>query len=151
MNKDIYTSSGIRLYKKDTWFNPLWKTRYIWAPNMLFIDGEDKAQVSFALSALKNHRNDLEIVFTNGNPAALAKKIYVPVFYANAAMIKTYHIQSVPTMLGLGVGEHYYNFMQMRFSKPYYLGLVNRCWNGCTDKLIQSYIQTHANKGADHV
>lgn len=150
INRDIYTSSGIQLYKKDTWFNPLWKTRQIWAPNMLFVDGEDKAQVQFALAALKQHRNNLWIGFTNGKPTQLAKEIHVPVFYANAAMIQTYHIESVPTMIGLGIGDHYYNFMQMRFASPYYVGLVDACWHGCTDKVIQSYIQTHANKGEDH-
>ncbi|MDA0910097.1 MAG: hypothetical protein O2809_00875 [Proteobacteria bacterium] len=151
MNRDIYTSSGQLLYKKDTWFNPLWKTRQIWAPNMLVIDGEDKAQVKFALAALKQHRNDLEIVFTNGKPTELAKKINVPVYYANAPMVKQFHIHSVPTMIGLGVGDHYYDLMQMQFSEPYYLGLIDKCWHGCTDKVIQSYIQTHANKGDDHV
>lgn len=112
--------------------NPLESVRPV--DNMLFFDGRDAEQVKFALAALKKHPLNLMLVLTAGNPEKLGERVSRPVYYANPGMIERFKITSVPSLLGVGTGDHQFMLAVTSFAKPYKPALVDSAWTGLAEK-----------------
>jgi len=72
LTKDVVDQTGKVLYKKGMKVNPL--EHQTFTRQLLFIDGDDKKQVEYAVSKYKKIGNDLKIVLINGSPIELMKK-----------------------------------------------------------------------------
>ena len=131
LNKDIIVN-GQLIYKKDTRVNPLDYVRP--RTNLFFFNGQDQEQVRFAKILIKNKPYTIQLVMIDGNPLRLARKINKPVYYAYPKVLNRFHIQSIPTLLGVGV-KQYKNYLALTtLAKPYRLSTINACWFGCPKK-----------------
>lgn len=120
---------GKLIYKKGSWVNPLTYIKPV--TDMLFFNGDDSAQLNFALKALKDFPYKLMLVMIKGNPVKLAAKIHRPVYFGYKTIIKRFHITKVPSLLGIGKGQLKDRLAVTTFSKPYLPVMVKRCWHGC--------------------
>ena len=137
-NRDFRAPNGQYFYHKGTYINPLTRVRPV--TNMLFFDGTDPEQVKFVLGAIKRDPLKIMPVMTNGKPLELAKKIGRPVYYANKRMIARFHITHIPSLMGVGLGQNYFHLAITNFSEPYHVGLVEKCWHGCTPQDFKSFL-----------
>lgn len=128
LNRDIIVRGRI-IYHKGTWVNPLhWVRPHT---NLLFFDGQDKAQVALATQVIKTEPAHVQLVMIAGNPVTLSATLHTPVFYATQKLIKRFHIQAVPTLLGVGQGKHRYALAVSTLAAPYSVVQVKNCWRGC--------------------
>jgi len=128
LSKNIIINGKV-IYKKDTLVNPLTIIRP--TENMLFFDGDDKDQLNFALKAQKSEPYRLMLVMTKGDPIRLANKIHSPIYYATDGIISRFHIEKIPTLLGVGVDQHRYELAITTLASPYSIEVLKSCWNGC--------------------
>lgn len=73
---------------------------------MLFFDPRVKAQLRFALAAQHAYPTRIQLVATGGNVRGLAKRLHWPIFYAYPFIIKGFHVQRTPTLVGVGSGAY---------------------------------------------
>jgi hypothetical protein len=120
---------GILFYKKGTWVNPL----KMHQPQtvMLFFNGNAASQRRFALAALKHYPTRLLLVLTEGNPLILNHQLHQPVYYANKALLRRFHLQAIPSLLSVGKGEHVNTLAITTFSPPFSVKRLTTCWSGC--------------------
>lgn len=99
LTKDIVDQTGKVLYKKGTNVNPL--EHQTFTRQLLFIDGDDKKQVEFAIAKHHQIGDDLKIILTNGSPMELMKKFQTVRFYFDqeSHLTKTFGIKTVPTLV----------------------------------------------------
>jgi len=141
------------LYAAGTRVNPL---RYERPPSdMLFFNGTDPAQVNFAIAAYKAHETSLYLVETAGNPEILAKKLDMPVYYANQGILARFPVRKLPTLMGVGSGAHAFNLALTQFApNDYTQKMLNAAWNGLDgvqgDKPMIVSPYTAQAKDADH-
>lgn len=140
-NKD-YAYKGRVFYRKGTFVNPLSVVRP--STVMLYFDGNDDEQLQFAKDVIKNHPMRVQLVLTNGNPQALGKVLQRPVGYANKQILARFHIQHVPSLLGVGKDAHYLDLAITDFAFPYSTKLFDLCWNGCSQSLINKFNRNEA-------
>ena len=136
LTHDIASNRQI-FYRRGTWVNPLHVVRPI--TNLLFFNPQLPAQKQLALAALETYPSQLVLVITKGNPLQLSKEIHHPVYYAFPALIKRFHIQATPTLLGVGKlgGTHADELAVSVFAKPYQLQEIKRCWYGCKESVYK--------------
>ncbi len=123
------------LHKAGTRVNPLEYNRPV--SNMLFFDGNDPEQVELAVAALREHPYSLMLVETSGDPAKLAERIQVPVYYANDLLIDKFNIKRVPSLLGVGEGAQYYKLAVTELAAPYEVTVITDAWYGLPEKEMQ--------------
>jgi hypothetical protein len=97
-----------------------------------FFDGNDQAQIDFALQSMKVEPYRLMLVMTKGNPIQLANKIHLPIYYATQGIISRFHITKFPTLLGVGLNQHQNELAITSISSPYSIKILEKCWNGCS-------------------
>ena len=91
--------------RKGTTVNPL--TQGLRPPTrMLFFDPRSKAQTRFALTAQRIYPTLIQLVATGGNVRGLAKRLHWPVYYAYPFIVKGFHVQRTPTLVGVGAGPY---------------------------------------------
>lgn len=95
---DILGLDGVVIHKAGTRVNPLdlmntYKT-------LLFLDGEDKAQVQWALQEYANRPGLVKLVLVNGPIIELMQTQEIPFFFDQAGrLIKKFNIEQVPAMV----------------------------------------------------
>ena len=112
LTKDVADQTGKVLYNKGTKVNPL--DHQTFTRQLLFIDGDDKKQVEFAVSKYHQIGEDLKIVLINGSPIELMKKynpqkgnipsnnnLQIIRFYFDQEgyLSQTFGIETVPTLV----------------------------------------------------
>ena len=91
--------------RKGTTVNPL--AQGLRPPTrMLFFDPRSKTQTRFALAAQRIYPTLIQLVATGGNVRGLAKRLHWPVYYAYPFIIKGFHVQRTPTLVGVGTGPY---------------------------------------------
>ncbi len=73
---------------------------------MLFFDPRSKSQLRFALAAQRAYPTLIQLVSTGGDIRGLAKRLQFPVFYAYPFIVKGFHVQRTPTLVGVGTGPY---------------------------------------------
>lgn len=116
---------GQVFYHKGTWVNPLHILRPV--TRLLFFNAEIPGQKQFALAALKAYPGQIVLVTTQGNPLPLSQIIHHPVYYAFPELIKRFHIQATPSLLGVGElhSQHSDELAITSIVKPYSLKQLN--------------------------
>ena len=91
VKKNIYDGDGRVFIKRGTTVNPL---RHIpMTRTLVFIDGEQKNHVDYALSL----SGDVKIILVNGHPVKLMKQIKSPVFFdQKGSLTGRFAIKNVP-------------------------------------------------------
>lgn len=105
---DIYDTNGKLLYRSGTTVNALDEqtitaiSPYSKIPpfneTLLFIDGDNTAQISFAEN-YKNTANNLKIILTNGDIGETSKKLGRIYFDQNGVLIHKLRITAVPAVV----------------------------------------------------
>ena len=97
IENDIQTEKGEYLAKKGDKINPLHHVKGV--KPLLFIDGDDEGQVSFA----KKQKEDLDIVLVKGSPFDLMKSFGQKIYFDQGGyLIAHYKIKSVPAKIVYG-------------------------------------------------
>ena len=81
----------------------------------------------------------MQLVLTNGNPQDLGRELQRPIGYANKEILARFHIQHVPSLLGIGDNQHYFDLAITDFAYPYSTKLFELCWHGCSDAVIDAF------------
>lgn len=89
---DIKDQAGNIIVKAGTNVNPL--EQISWGKPLIFIDGDDEKQVSWATS------REGKLVLTRGSPIELAQKLNKAIFFDQAgALTSRFKIKAVPAMV----------------------------------------------------
>lgn len=99
LKKDIADHNGRVLHKKGTKINPLDHQQF--TRKLLFIDGDIKSHVNYALKKHKEIGEDLKIVLINGSPIELMKKNQNMRFYFDQKgyLTTTFGIKMAPSLI----------------------------------------------------
>lgn len=90
------------IYPAGTRVNPL---EHVQPPTRLLVfDPSDKGQTAFALAAQRAWPSLVELMVSGGAVKDLSKQISRPVYYADAALVHGFHLEHVPSMIGVGKG-----------------------------------------------
>ncbi len=102
VEEDIQDHRGVVIHHKGKRLNPL---HYVsWGSPMVFIDGEDEAQVKWALSEHKSHGG--KIVLVKGSPIELYRQTGVRFYFDQAGKITSqFDIKHVPARVSQD-GDH---------------------------------------------
>lgn len=94
---DIPDGKGGVLYPQGYTFNPL---DYIsFTKILVVIDGNDPAQVKWFTTSDYKGRIDVMLLLTEGPYRTLEKKLDVPLFYADSAIIERLRLSAVPSVV----------------------------------------------------
>lgn len=94
---DIPDGKGGVLYPQGYTFNPL---DYIsFTKTLVVIDGNDPAQVKWFATSEYKERIDVMLLLTEGPYRTLEKKLDVPLFYADSAIIGRLRLSAVPSVV----------------------------------------------------
>ena len=93
---DIKDHTGRVFYNKGTKINPLETVNL--SQGLLFFDGDDANQVTFAREKLK--KSPLKLILIKGTPLALSEQLKVPVYFDQAGLLtKKLNIKHVPALV----------------------------------------------------
>lgn len=87
----------------------------------LVVDGTSKEQAAFLAEAHAALPRYLVPLVTAGDPAALAKKMQVPVFRASPFILRRFQITHVPALIRPGYGQHYDMIAVTELARPWSL------------------------------
>ena len=91
---DLKDDKGKIFFKAGTIVNPL--DMYALKYTLLFIDGDDKEQVNWAI----NHKMQIKIILIKGSPFELMKEHGTPVFFdQGGSLVKKFGITQVPARI----------------------------------------------------
>ncbi len=94
--EDLKDHTGRVFIAKGTKINPLETVGL--SQGLLFFDGDDSDQVTFARKKLKE--SPLKLILVNGAPLALSEKLKVPVYFDQAGLLaKKLNIKHVPALV----------------------------------------------------
>ncbi|BDV41518.1 hypothetical protein GURASL_04410 [Geotalea uraniireducens] len=94
---DIPDGKGGVLYPQGYTFNPL---DYItFTKTLVVINGNDPAQVKWFASSEYNGRIDVMLLLTEGYYRSLGKRLDVPLFYADGAIVDRLRLEAVPSIV----------------------------------------------------
>ena len=102
VKEDMTDHQGRAFIKKGTKINPLETVNL--SQNLLFFDGDDREQVSWAQSVLSAERSEnkpqkeaVKLILVKGAPLALAEELKIPVYFDQGGILtKKLGIQHVP-------------------------------------------------------
>lgn len=94
LKEDAITPDGVVIAKAGTKVNPF-KTMSL-TKHLLFIDGDDPAQVAWAAKYAADVRS--KIILVNGSPSDVSKQIQQPIFFdQDGVMSRRWSLQHVPS------------------------------------------------------
>jgi conjugal transfer pilus assembly protein TraW len=95
LNQDIYDHNGKLIHKAGTKINPLELTSL--RESLIFIDGEDKDQVQFALEQYKQKEGKAKIIFVKGSPLKLQRQEKIWIYFDQGGVLTSkLNIQEIP-------------------------------------------------------
>ncbi|MEQ9115671.1 MAG: type-F conjugative transfer system protein TraW [Rickettsiales bacterium] len=98
LNDNIYDHEGRLIHPIGTTINPLEKVPFRNA--LIFINGDDKEQVEFALKAYKDRDSRAKIVLINGSPIELQKEHRIWIYFDQSGVLtKKFGIEHVPAIV----------------------------------------------------
>jgi conjugal transfer pilus assembly protein TraW len=99
LQKDVVDHTGRVMHKKGTRINPLDYQEF--TRKLLFIDGDNKEHVNYALIQHKKFGEDLKIVLVDGSPIELMKTNKMVRFYFDQQgyLTKTFGIKTAPSLV----------------------------------------------------
>lgn len=133
-NKSKNEFQWITLFKKGTKANPLEIYRPLTA--MFFFDGNSESQLEFVKNALLEDKLGRLVLVeaTGADVAKLTKTLGRPVFYLNDTMAARFNINTVPSLLYAGSGEHSGLLGLTVFAAPYKTSALKGVWELDTTK-----------------
>lgn len=98
LNENIYDHEGRLIHPIGTTIHPLQKVPFRNA--LIFINGDDKEQVEFAVSAYKDRDSKAKIVLINGSPIELQKEHKIWIYFDQSGVLtKKFGIEHVPAVV----------------------------------------------------
>jgi len=85
-----------------TRFNPLDKLKPV--TRMLVFDPRVASQRAFAVAAMHDWPELIELVATGGDIKAVSKQIQRPLFYASTSFVQRFQLRHTPALIGVGKG-----------------------------------------------
>ena len=99
VTEDLKDHNGIIFAKKGTKINPFDKLPFNYQPTMIFIDGDDKYQVNYAVN-LYEQNNQLKIILVRGDIIDLMKEKKVRLFFdQNGVLTDKFNLQYFPSLI----------------------------------------------------
>ncbi len=96
---DLKDHNGVIFVKKGTKINPFDKLPFNYRPKMIFIDGDDKYQVSYA-TKLYQQDNQLKIILVRGNIIDLMKDKKIRFFFdQNGILTEKFNLEYFPSLV----------------------------------------------------
>lgn len=97
LNFDIPDGKGGILYPKGYTFNPL--DYVIFPKTLVFIDADDKKQLSWLKTSEYNKDEKVILLITGGSYYKVMEELKRPVFYADKVILDKFKIQAVPAIV----------------------------------------------------
>ncbi len=98
LDQNIYDHVGKLIHAKGTKVNPLEFTSLREA--LIFIDGDDKNQIEFALKQYKQRQEKLKIILVRGSPLKLQRKEKIWIYFDQEGIITSkLNIKEVPALV----------------------------------------------------
>ncbi|MDB2550472.1 type-F conjugative transfer system protein TraW [Rickettsiales bacterium] len=99
VTQDIKDHNGVIFAKKGTNINPFDKLPFNYQPIMIFIDGDDKDQINYAIN-LHEQNNQLKIILIRGNIINLIKDKKIRIFFdQNGSLTDKFNLQYFPSLI----------------------------------------------------
>lgn len=93
--RDIKGPFGEMIQKAGTRINPL--AKIFSKKALIFLDGDDSAQLQWALEQHSKHRGLVKLVLVNGSPLALMKRYEVPFYFDQGGRLSRYfRLEQIP-------------------------------------------------------
>jgi conjugal transfer pilus assembly protein TraW len=97
---DLKDHNGLIFAKKGTKINPFDKLPFDYQPIMIFIDGDDKNQVNYAVNLFNKQDSQLKIILIRGNVIDLMKEKKVRLFFdQNGVLTDKFNLQYFPSLI----------------------------------------------------
>lgn len=118
---------------------------------MLFFDPRSKAQLRFALAVQRAFPVLVQLVSTGGDVAGMAKQLHFPIYYAYPFIVKGFHVERTPTLVGIGAGPYVNAVSLAQFGPGVLAHLTNAvsvaraAWYGGTVQSIRAAAGVAAN------
>ncbi len=98
LTQDIYDHNNQLLYPAGTRVNPLEHTSLNEA--LIFIDGDDKIQVDFALKQYRERNEKLKIILVKGSPLKLQRWAKIWIYFDQADVLTSQlHVKEIPALV----------------------------------------------------
>ncbi len=116
---------------------------------MLFFDPRSKAQLRFALAVQRAFPDLVQVISTGGDVAGMAKRLHFPVYYAYPFIVKGFHVERTPTLVGIGAGPYVDDVSLAQFGPGVLAHLTNAvriaraAWYGGTPRSIRAAADAH--------
>lgn len=95
---DYRDNRGIRFAKKGTKINPL--DQISLSKNLIFIDGDSKQHIDFAINYNKKHNNKTKIILVNGPIIDLMNEKNIRLYFdQQGLLINKFRIQNIPAIV----------------------------------------------------
>lgn len=98
LDEPIYDHQGVLIYSAGTSINPL--ERVPLKNKLIFINGDDKEQVDFAIEEYKRAKEQAKIILIDGPPIKLQKEHKIWIYFDQSGILtKKLNIQKVPAVV----------------------------------------------------
>lgn len=98
LTQDIYDHTGKLIQTKGTKVNPLEFTSL--KEDLIFIDGDEKDQIKFALAQYKQKQERLKIILVKGSPLNLQRKEKIWIYFDQGGVLTTkLNINEIPALV----------------------------------------------------
>ena len=100
VTEDLKDHNGVIFAKKGMKINPFDKLPFDYQPTMIFIDGDDKNQVNYAVNLFNKQNSQLKIILIRGNIIDLMKEKKVRLFFdQNGVLTDKFNLQYFPSLI----------------------------------------------------
>lgn len=98
LDQDIYDHIGKLIHAKGTKVNPLEFSSL--REDLIFIDGDDEAQIKFALQQYRQKQEKLKIILVKGSPLKLQRKEKIWIYFDQGGILaKKLDIKAIPALV----------------------------------------------------
>jgi conjugal transfer pilus assembly protein TraW len=98
LDQDIYDYIGKLIHAKGTKVNPLEFSSL--REDLIFIDGDDEAQIKFVLQQYRQKQEKLKIILVKGSPLKLQRKTKIWIYFDQGGVLTTkLNIKEIPAMV----------------------------------------------------
>lgn len=98
LDQDIYDHIGKLIHAKGTKVNPLEFSSL--REDLIFIDGDDEAQIKFALQQYRQKQEKLKIILVRGSPLKLQRKEKIWIYFDQRGILaKNLDIKEIPALV----------------------------------------------------
>ena len=99
VTEDLKDHNGVIFAKKGMKINPFDKLPFDYQPTMIFIDGDDKDQINYAID-LHEQNNQLKIILVRGDIIDLMKDKKIRLFFdQNGVLTDKFNLQYFPSLI----------------------------------------------------